>query len=352
MQRVFRTMILLVLVLFLQACTPESPPVSLPGAGLRARVEARLGSQRADLLPSIGHYGLVYGVSQGELQRFMAQIFLQRDGSDIVMAAEGGIELHGGGVLELISTLWRPNGRSAELGDAFPFSRSEHAVPLREIYDSMRIQIFLPVPMTGGNELNGQLPVSPELPRMRVRHRRNGRLEEAELDAYNALALLLRYEADLQMTWRNRFGQRISGATLLESAWDHYVIPRSPEEEFSDHSYLHLVELLLAYHRRLDVEARRDPNVLKRRLLSVELERKEYGGYAASEALSHYVESLGFLLAEPGIRWTKTEKEKVLAWLRDLETVRLVEIDKAPLQHLAHLLRGLRRIEANADRLR
>ena len=144
---------------------------------------------------------------------------------------------------------------------------------------------------------------------------------------------------------------QISTAGLFHHVWDHYVIARSAAEEFADHSYLHLVEILIAYNSRLEQNLRRDPNGLKRRLLTVELERIEYGGYEASEALGHYVESLGFLLADQDVNWTTAEKIKIRAWLRDLEMNRLAEIDDAPVQHLAHLLRGLRRIEANADRL-
>lgn len=340
-------------VLFLlQACTPERPSAPLPGTNLRARLAARLENERPDLRQSLGHYGLVYDVSQEELHQFMAQIYPRHDGPDIVMAALGGIELHGGGVLELIATLWRPNGRSAELSDAFPFASTGRAVPLQEIYDSLRMQIFLPLPTSDAEEIAGQLPTSPTLPRMRIQHATHGRLEETELDAYNALDLLVRYEKDLHKTWLNRVDQRISAAALLESSWNHYLVPRSAKDEFSDHSYLHLVEILLAYNRRIDADLRHDPNDLKRRLLNVELERREYGGYEASEALGHYVESVGFLLAEPRIIWTESERTKLIAWLRDLEEVRLREIEEAPVQHLAHLLRGLDRIESNADRLR
>ena len=333
----------------LSSCSPA--PTPLPGSDLRARANARLESEDALLRESLGHYALVHDVSQAELHRFLAQIYPRRDGPDIVMAALGGIELHGGGVLELIATLWRPNGRAAELSDAFPFASRARALPLREIYDSLRRQVFLPVEGLDSEERDGQLPASPTLARTRMQHAINGSLEETELDAYNALALLLRYEDDLRATWTNRLGQPLSVAHLLDSSWDHYLVPRSAEDEYSDHSYLHLVELLLAYNRRLDANTRRDPNELKQRLLSVELERRDYGGYEASEALGHYVESLSFLLAEPGIAWTKAEKEKVRAWLEDLETVRLVDVRQAPVQHLAHLTRGLERIEANADRL-
>jgi len=85
--------------------------------------------------------------------------------------------------------------------------------------------------------------------------------------------------------------------------------------------------------------------------LSVEFERQEYAVYEASEALGHYVESLSLLLADPDVTRTTAEKTKVCTWLRDLEAVRLADIDEAPVQHLAHLLRGLAQIEANAARL-
>ena len=173
----------------------------------------------------------------------------------------------------------------------------------------------------------------------------------SELDAYNALALLVRYEDDLRAQWTNRLGQRLNTQLLLDNTWDHYLVPRSADEEFADHSYLHLVEILLAYNSRLGAGERRDPNSLKQRLLSVELERREFGGYDASEALGHYVESLGFLLAESDVAWSKAEKAKVLEWLRELETVRFREIDGVPLQHLSHLLLGLRSVESNAARL-
>ena len=356
MQRPLRTaaplgLLLLIPLALFSACTPEPACTPLPGTQLHARAEARLASERAALRESVGHYALVDELEPQQLQRFMAQIYPRREGPDIVMAAPGGIELHGGGVLELLATLWRPNGRPAELSDAFLFVLNGSTVPLRELYDSLRRQIFLPLPGIDTEEIDGQLPTSPELPRTRLQYVQNGQLETTELDAYNALRLLLRYEGDLNTEWTNRLGQPISAAILLDSAWDHYVVPRSAEAEFADHSYLHLVELLLAYNQRLGVKARRDPNQLKQRLLSVELEREDYGGYQASEALGHYVESLGLLLAEPDVTWTNAEQAKVCAWLRDLETARLAAVDAVPVQHLAHLLRGLTLIEANATRL-
>jgi hypothetical protein len=331
------------------ACSETSS--TLAGADLQARARARLEAERPALLESIGHYALVYDVDQAEFHRFMAQIHPRRDSADIAMAGAGGLELHGGGALRLLATLWRPDDRAAELSDSFPFAETRRGMQLRKIYESLRQQIFLPVPGVAREDIEAFLPPSPQLPRTRVRHAAGGKREISELDAYNALALLLRYQDDLRAQWTNRLGQRLNTQLLLDNTWDHYGIPRSAEEEFDDHSYLHLVELLLDYHRRLGTASPFDPTVLKERLLSVELERSTYGGYEASEALGHYAESLGLLLAEPGITWTPSDERKVRAWLQELEEVRLAEIGEVPPQHLAHLVRGLALIEANADRL-
>jgi len=200
----------------LLGCSPEPAGVPIPGSELRGRVETRLKVARVELRSSIGHYGLVYDVRQNELLDFMTQIYPRSDGPDLVMAALGGIELHGGGVLELLATLWRPGGRPAELADAFPFARNGRPVPLQEIYDSMRMQLFLPTRSEGGEENAGPLSISPGLPRMRVEYADRGRLETTELDAYHALGLLIRYEEDMHAPWTNRLGQKISAASLLD----------------------------------------------------------------------------------------------------------------------------------------
>ena len=76
--------------LALLACR-EAPPPSLPGAELRARVEARLERDRDALAASLGHYALVDSVAQPDLHAFMAQIFPQRVDGELVMSAVGGL---------------------------------------------------------------------------------------------------------------------------------------------------------------------------------------------------------------------------------------------------------------------
>jgi hypothetical protein len=333
----------------LLACREEAPPPPVAGAELRARAETQLLKQREALSESIGHYGLVFDVEQDELQRFLAQIWLRRDGSDIVMGSVDGVELHGGGVLGLIAEYWRPDSRRPRLSDRYPFSWSRGPVALEEIYQSHRNQIFLPVPGLTMDGIDGELPGSPQLPRMRFEYAARGGLETSEADSYTFLGLLVAYEPDRAATWTNRLNQRLSVDSLLRNAWDHYVVHRNAKEEFDDHSYLHLMEILLAYQRTGELQ--RDPNEIKQRFLTTELRRTEFGGYEASEALGHYVESLGLLLTEPNIAWSDDEKRQVRDWLDDLETKRLREVEGLPVRHLAHLARGLRLVEENAARL-
>jgi hypothetical protein len=352
MRPAVRSSLLLILLAVFPRCSAESSCDPLPGSNLRARIESRLGSEQGELSSSLGHRALIYPVAQTQLHRFMQQIHPRHDGPDIVMAAAGGIELHGGAVLELIASLWRPGGRPAALADAFPFASIDRVIPLRQIYDSMRMQLFLPIPGIATEEISGRLPTSPQLPKTRMLTASPRGLVASELDAYNALKLLLRYEDDLHAPWTNRLGQQLTAASLLDDTWIHFLALRSAEEEFSDHGYLHLPEILLTYNRRLKGVERRDPNELKHRLLSVELKRDSHGGYDASEALGHYTESLGHLLSEPGVTWTATERGRVCTWIRAVETVHMSDIGSTPAQHLAHMLRGLRMIEEHTSRLR
>jgi len=296
------------------------------------------------------HQGLVFVPPQDELRRFMTRIVPRRAGRDLVMGSAHGTELHGGGVLGILVDYWRPEGRRAVLEDRYPFSSTRAPLALAEIYDSHRRQLYLPIPGKEPAQVAGAIPDAPRLSRMLFPQLQNGRSKTLQADAYSFLRILLLYEEDPAATWTNNLGQRLSADLVLGHAWDHYRSGRTAEEEFEDHSYLHLPEILLAYARRQP--GQRDPNEVKRRFLSNELERTDYGGYEASEALGHYADSLGFLLAEPRIEWSSAEKRQVLEWLADLEAERFATLDDIPYQHLAHLLRGLRAVESHRARLR
>jgi hypothetical protein len=318
-----------------------------PGARLRERLEASLTSRKAELQEAPGHYGLVFEIEQADLLEFMTQIRFHRDGGDFVLGVDHAPETHGGGVLALLLDAWRPAGRAARLTDAFPFGAKRQSLELEKIYRGHARQIFLPVPEREADAIIGELPASPVLPRMRFRYWTEP--EPFETDAYRFLSLLLTHEDDLAETWSNHLGQELSVDLLLDNARGHYLALRDTGAERADHSHLHLVELLLAYDRRRP--SRSGADEIKRRFLEVELARESFEGEDGSEALAHYVESLGVLLADPRIHWRGDEKRRLTTWLRRLERDRIRELDHLPLQHQSHLLRGLRLIAAHRDRL-
>lgn len=334
------------------ACAEE-----FPGARLQRRLEVHLASEKAALRENLGHYGLVYEVTQAELERFMRQIVFQRDGEDVVLGVAHGAESHGGGVLALLLAHWKPGGRAARLDDRFRFEASGESLALAEIYASHRRQVFLPVPGKLPGEIRGEIPSAPQLARMRMRFRTPQRgPESVETDAYSFLRLLAEHEGDLAQTFENRLGQRLSADLLLRHAWNHYLASRDGAAQRADHTFLHLPGLLLAYQRRKAQEgpasaADLDPNRLKRRFLEVELARTSFEGEDWSEVLSHYAESLGFLLGEPAVGWEETEKEKVREWLRKLETERFPDLGGLEPGELCHLLAGLRQIERQSSKL-
>lgn len=316
----------------------EAAPESSPGMALRARLEARLrsGGQQA-LRAAPGHYGLLFPLEQDDLAEFMQQIWCHRDGDDFVLGTEYGAEIHGGGLLALLLEHWKPSARRARLGDRFFFERSRTRIALEEIYRGYRRQVFLPLPGREPAGIAGELPDSPQLPRMRFRYWTAD--EPLETDAYELLGLLVAHEPDASATWRNHLGQDLSVERLLRSTQDYYLARRSAQAELRDHSNLHLVELLLAWSRRQERPA--DAEAIKRRFLEVELAREEFAD-DGSEILAHYVESLGRLLRDPRLTWQPRERQRVRDWLRRLERERFDDPADVPILHLAHLLRGLR----------
>jgi hypothetical protein len=190
---------------------------------------------------------------------------------------------------------------------------------------------------------------------MRFAVARAGSEEVVERDAYAFLRLLVAREADFAAEWTNRAGQRLSVDLLLGHAGQRALLPRTAGAERRDHSYLHLVEVLLAYHRRAGERpgpaARLDPEALQRSFVAGELARR--GAAVDDEALCHYAESLGRLVAEPAVLWDAAEAAAAARWLRYLEEERFLDLERADVElpELTHLLVGLRGIRTHAGRL-
>lgn len=307
--------------------TPPSPP--LPGRALAERVERQLVADRARLALSPSHYGLVFPIEQADLLAFMRQIRVYGDGREVVLGTDRGFESHGGGILALLLDHWRPGGRAAKLSDRFPFAGHPDGIPLSAIYTSALREIVLPE--TG-------------LPRVRFgASGALGPIPPVETDAYSLLRILATRAPDLDATWETFGGQRTSAAALLERAREHYLAGSDSPREPSDHSELHLVEVLLAASARLGS----DPDPVKRRFLDVELERREFAPEDRTLLLGHYAESLGLLVADPRVHWSDADRRRVRDWLAWLEQTQFRSPERVPPRELAHLLRGLRLVGAN-----
>ena len=309
----------------------ESATEELPGARHAERAEAQRRERGGELRgASLEHYALVEPVEEADLRRWIARIVPRRDGSAFVLAVGDTPELHGGALLDFLFRHWRPHGRAAGPEDRFPFVGRE--VALGEIYAGHRRQVFL--------------PESSHLPRMRFFVQTAG-VAPVERDAYSFLRLLVARESDYAATWTNHAAQELSVDRLLRSAWQHYREARNAEVETADHSNLHLVEVLLAYRRRATAPLPFDANDVKRRFLETELARPV--AETDDERLVHYVESLGWLLADPDVVWTADDGARARAWLRKLEDERFADLAGVEAAHLTHLLKGLRAIRARRE---
>jgi hypothetical protein len=333
------------------ASRPELEEV--PGPALAARVEAELARRPDPFANDPSHQVLVAPVSQPVLLEFMRQIRTFGAPDEVVLGTAHGLETHGGGLLHLLFSAWRPDARAARMADTFRFEPDGAGVPLAVLYASLRQQVFLPVPSVAGVagvagvatiDIDGALRDASQLPRMRFRVAGE---PPAEVDAYHFLRLMIAHEPDLAATWRNHGGQDLSANRVLDHTRDVYLASRDTPAEPADHSRLHLVEVLLEASRRRG----QSPDAVQRHFLAVELGRETFDPRDETLLLGHYTESLGLLLADPRTRWNAEQRRHVRAWLSRLDG-RFPDVESVPGRRLAHLLRGLRLVEAHADRLR
>jgi hypothetical protein len=331
------------------ACESETSRSEFPGMRLKARLESHLQREQATLKGSLVHYGLVFPVHQDDLLAYLRPIRFHGAGLDIALGTEDAVEPHGGGLLRLLVDHWRPQSRPARLTDRFWFETNGSSLALGAIYQAHRDQVFLPIPGLAPEEVGGRLPGSPQLPRMCLPFPpRGGEGRCVESDSYKLLGLLVELEPDPSLPWTNRLGQTLTVELLLRHAREHYLATRDTPFEPPDHSNLHLVELLLSFERGREG---RGAEAVKERFLNVELSRTDFDPTDEALLLGHYVESLGQLIAHPRVAWREDEARRVKAWLTELEERRFRELDAIELESLAHLLRGLRSIEAHQHAL-
>jgi len=315
------------------ACSADPEPPAAPGPGLRERVEQSLAARRSVLERSPAHLGLIAPVEEARLRVALAPVVVHViDGAPLLGGATQP-EPHGGGLLALLLDHWRPEGGAATLDDRFDFGAERGSVRLGDLYATHRRQLVLPA--SGDSKEPGALP------RMRFHFPAGGPI--VETDAYRFLGVLLDREPDTGQSWQNAEGEPLSVDALLEAVracfFDSDYLARAD----ADHGRFHLVPLLLGWARR--APGRVDLDAVLRRFLEVELSEARIAG-ATTEALSHSVEALGRLATAPGVAWSAADRHRAEAWLARLSAERFGEdLDRVPVQHLAHLLAGLRAID-------
>jgi hypothetical protein len=131
---------------------------------------------------------------------------------------------------------------------------------------------------------------------------------------------------------------------LMEHVRSHYLAGHASPALPADHSELHLVELLVTYAAR---DPAGDLAPVRDRFLRVEVEQRDFAADAVNAIVSHQVESLGRLLAAPGLAWPAGDRARVREWLSELEAGRFRDPSQLDLDSLSHLAWGLRAIAAH-----
>ncbi len=312
------------------ACSRELPHDDFPGMRLLAQVESRLADEEAELKPMLEHYGLVFPVSQADLDEFMQYVHIQGSGADLALGDAYGVESHGGGYLRLLFDHWRPASRVPTLDDRYRFAADGRDLELRRSYEAGRQQVFLPY---------AKPSEVPPLPRMLIRWQQPaGPLQLIDSDAYKFLRLLIELEPDASKTWTNRQGQQLSVDSLMRRVSESYLTSRPSAAGPLDHSSLHLVELLVAYGKKNPAT---DFAPIREHLLAVELAQQGLAPEVAATLRAHHAESLGYLLTAPGLAWGEAEQERVKSWLRELEEKHFPDAPDE-VEPLSHLGKGLR----------
>jgi hypothetical protein len=304
-------------------------PEPVPGLALAARLEAYVAREAARWEDDAHHRGLLAPLPPEALDAFLSQIMFFSDRHGVVLGTAYRVEPHGGGVLRLLDTHWRPGGRRPGPADRVRFEQNGRSLAFGDLVEGYRRRLLPPA-------------AGAALPRMRFEQpTQNGGMEVVETDAWAFLALLVARDEDLARTFANVAGHETSADRLLRQAWHHYIAARDPEQELRDHGSLHRVELLLAYARR---RPELDPSAIQRRFLGIELARRDSEEADASLRLGHHAESLGWLLAEPRIAWDAGARRAARDWLQWLEVNRFRALEAEEVCPLSHLLAGLRRV--------
>jgi hypothetical protein len=215
--------------------------------------------------------------------------------------------------------------------------------PLEEIYVAHKRQLFIPP-----NDS------APPLPVMLLPFESDGKTVVEAADAYQVLLLVIEHTPREQFgeTWPNIVNQTLSVDRLVEQVRTAYLADRRSGVVSADHTSYHAIEILTKHAQK--AVTRPDLRAITQRFLEVELSETELlkNDMLREALVSHYIQSLGYLLTYDRLELSAMQKGQIRAWLgnvvRQLPESRL---EVADVHELAHALHGLRLIEANASKL-
>lgn len=329
--------------------TPLSAQLPPALSRLRASLETVLNERRVELATDIGHYGLVFTPTPEMLQASLEQVEAREHRGGIVVtlrdyfdpARYPARESHGGTFLSVLLGFWRPDGRPARLQDRWTFANGVRA--LDDIYLAHKKQLFIPPNESG-----------PPLPVMLLPFEAAGQTVVEAADSYQVLLLVVEQTPAERFgeTWANIVNQSLSVDRVVEQVRTAYLADRRMGVVSADHTSYHAMEILVKHGQKS--AARPDFATIAARFIEVELSETELlKNEKVREALvSHYIQSLGYLLAYDRLELSEAQKARVRAWLanvvRHLPDSRL---EVTNVHELAHALHGLRLIERHANKL-
>ena len=329
--------------------TPVSAQLPASVSRLKPALEAVLNERRVELATDIGHYGLVFTPTPEMLQAFLDQVEAREHRGGFVVTLRNYFdparyparESHGGTFLSALLGFWRPDGRPARLQDRWTFANGARV--LDDIYVGHKKQLFIPP-----NES------APPLPVILLPFESNGKTVVEAADAYQVVLLVIEHTPAERFgeTWANIVNQSLSVDRVVDQVRTAYLADRRTGVVSADHTSYHAMEILVKHAQKAATKP--DFSEVARRFLEVELSETELlkNEMLRDALVSHYIQSLGYLLSYDRLELSAEQKAQVRAWLGTV--VRYFpdsRLEVADVHELAHALHGLRLIEAHADKL-
>lgn len=254
------------------------------------------------------------------------------------------MQFHGGALVQGLMSFADPEQpiRTLQAGDhgdgCFPMEAHETPMTLRKAFEAEKYALEIP-----------QAPEhAPDMSQMPVYGFPRGSHNN---DAYHWMLAYLAHVPPDQWDdpWINQHGQELSFSKIMRAATDAYLA--HTKNLPGDHSYLHMVEVLTKYHSTLgNLE---QLNAIRDKFLHHELKTDlaDFPLLHFSE-VAHYGESLGVLLSNPHIQWSRNDKEIVHRWVYQLRHFITDLLCQHPREsELSHLYKGLELIQQQAHRV-